>query len=235
LKRFNALNLSLSYGFIRSALELVQQIEEYFDRVDHFLDQVEKGELGGDTARSLVADSLRRMDAIAEHELNSKVCYVIDDSDEVYLDRERFDGEPLAKFPESKTNLIEAQECLALGKYAASVYYSMCALELVWPSIEELARKTGVDLVVGELSLGKTWNQAITKLEAAIRKIEDSPRSTRDNDGLKLLSGVASHMRSVKNAWRNDTMHARGTHFEEEARDVFEQTRLFLNHLASNS
>jgi hypothetical protein len=45
---------------------------------------------------------------------------------------------------------------------------------------------------------------------------------------------AATHLRFIKNAWRNHAMHPRQVYDEERAVAIFENSRSFMQHLSEN-
>jgi hypothetical protein len=86
------------------------------------------------------------------------------------------------------------------------------------------------------VSLAHTnWAPAIEEIESKIWNMHKDP-VWKAIPGCKIqqeyYAQIASHFGVLKDAWRNYTMHARGKYTEEEAEQLYGNTRLFLQRIA---
>jgi hypothetical protein len=88
----------------------------------------------------------------------------------------------------------------------------MRALEIV---LKAFAEKLGAGFEA------KNWGRILSAIE---EKIGDS-RNSEDAE-------VLVHLRNIKNAWRNTTMHVERDYDAEQAFDILRTTRNFMIHVA---
>lgn len=119
-------------------------------------------------------------------------------------------------FPLAAEDIGEATQCLAFGRYTATVFHLMRAMEL---AVQALASHVGIT------NVDRVWGQLLSDIEAAIKQIPD--KAKRDQ-----WSASHVHLYHVKQAWRNDTMHPKQTYTEEQATEVYRAVRSFMTHLA---
>ena len=136
-------------------------------------------------------------------------------------------GEPLfgnaveAAFPEMTADIEDAGLCLAVGSGTATVYHLMRVME---HALLKLTAKLKIDL---ENIDRMTWGQILGPIDA---KIALTPKKTKEHDD---CSEAALHLRHVKNAWRDPTMHNRRRYDQSEAEAIFQSVKTFINHLTT--
>jgi len=131
------------------------------------------------------------------------------------------------KFPEASKELIKAGNCYALGENTASVFHSMRAVEL---GLRALAKHLNVTFPF-PLELAD-WQNIIDKIEAAIKGLEQLPKSEEKDKELKYCSATASQFRYFKEAYRKHVMHVRENYDEYQAITIMEHTLNFVNSLS---
>lgn len=125
-------------------------------------------------------------------------------------------------FPSSAEDIQHAGTCFALGLNDASVFHSMRVLE------------RGLSAIAGKLDVGserKNWANVIDQIEAALKKQGTGPGV--DVEERKLLAQAAIHFRFVKDAWRNDVMHANEKYDTGKAQSVLANVREFIQALVA--
>jgi len=160
-----------------------------------------------------------------ETELSLKLFFFIPpERARLYTEPEQFGPEVAVKFPNAIFDIEEAAKCLALGRWTASVFHQMRVIEM---GLEAFAKAIGAP--VGQ---GKNWQQMLNAITNEINVVE-STKPTQDwKERVELYSSVAAHLRDIKNAWRNPSMHVRGTYDEERAQEIFNATHSFMRQLA---
>lgn len=128
-----------------------------------------------------------------------------------------FGSEVAARISKASDDISEAGKCFAVGRYTASVFHLMRAMEA---AVQELSGHLGIE------KLEREWGKLLSDIRA---KIEAMPRGRERDD----WSEVHANLYHVKQAWRNDTMHPKATYTEEEAREVFDATKAFMGNLAA--
>lgn len=136
-----------------------------------------------------------------------------DDADEL------FGTAVVDAFPDAQFDISEAGKCLAFGLWTASAMHMMRVLEC---GLRALARHVDVPF---ESNWNKVLNQVETKLRSVRRSIEGA-------EAEEWAAEAGTHLRFIKNAWRNQAMHTGWKTDEQEARQIFANGREFMQHLA---
>jgi hypothetical protein len=122
-------------------------------------------------------------------------------------------------FPSANFDISEAAKCRAVGRWTASVMHLMRVLEV---GLAVLARHYDV-------TADSNWNKALNEIEAKTREVG---RRSHGAEAEQWAAEAATHLRFVKNAWRNQAMHPQQTYDEERAIAIFESARSFMQHLS---
>jgi hypothetical protein len=117
----------------------------------------------------------------------------------------------VAAFPSMEYDLQEAGNCFALGRWTASVFHLMRVMEA---SLKVVAKALGV-------AYSSNWGRCLAEIEKQGQQSEP------------FFAEAIAYLRSVKNAWRNPTMHVVRQYSEEEAGRIFNAVQGFMQHLAS--
>lgn len=123
-------------------------------------------------------------------------------------------------FPNSAFDISEAGKCLSFGLWTAGVMHSMRIIEI---GLHALARHVGVEP-------SDNWNKTLNEIEASLRKIS---KRTDGNEAEQQAAEAGTHLRFIKNAWRNQAMHHISKYNEQEATEIFNNTRSFMKHIAA--
>ena len=170
-------------------------------------------------------DRLKHLRERLRDELESEYFLHVSRADrQFYGQPEGFGSEVAAKFPTGTEDVEGAGNCLALGQPTASVFHLMRLVEL---GVRALAKKLKVKSIDPDM---ENWNTITDHIDKAIRSL---PAKTKANKLRKVaLAGVSGHLNVVRISTRNEVMHPKKTYTQEEARDLFQATRLFMHHLA---
>lgn len=153
-------------------------------------------------------------------ELGEAKFYRIQSSFEYLLDDDvcHFGDEVAEVFPSAIYDISESAKCIAFHRWTASVMHSMRVLEV---GLNGLASYCDVEA-------NENWNQTLNAVETKIRNFQ------RKKDGRELeqwAAEVGTHLRFVKNAWRNWSMHSYGKYTEDEAIRIFDNSKALMQHL----
>ncbi|MER8645747.1 hypothetical protein [Mesorhizobium sp. M1252] len=132
------------------------------------------------------------------------------------LATETFGADVIDKFPDAEHDLEEAGKCLATARNTATVFHLMRALEVT------------LQFLCGKLSITNTqrvWGHLLSDLNQKIDAMAKGEQKSR-------WAAASSYLWQVKEVWRNETMHPKQTYTDEEAREVFEASRVFIRHAA---
>ena len=131
-----------------------------------------------------------------------------------------FGVEVVDRFPHAAFDISEAGKCMSFGLWTACVMHTMRVLET---GLHALAIFHGV-------AVSDNWNKTLNDIEAELRGI----RKTTDGSGAEQWAAEAgTHLRFIKNAWRNQAMHPHSKYDESDAKVIFVNARSFMQHLAS--
>lgn len=183
---------------------------------------------GRDLSRGLTVEQFKTaLDTISQtiqHELQRELfLYVRPEKAEYYLQKTPLFGqEVFDAFPSAATDIMEAGKCLALDRASACVFHLMRAMEV---GLRALAKRL-------RIRYAPNWGQYLGRIDAQIRQHKtQKPRWFARNEAF--FTEAAIHLGSVKNAWRNPTMHLEKTYTPEQADEIFASVRSFLRHLAT--
>lgn len=139
-----------------------------------------------------------------------------------------FGPEVARAFPSAASDIAEAGNCYGAGLYTAAVYHSICALE---PALKALAKHLKVKWHPASM----TWGTALRMTEEKIHQVISPKAKTKaDLARRDFLAQAAKEFRYFKEAWRDNTMHARLKDADQgEALRVLEHAKSFMEHLAS--
>ena len=131
-------------------------------------------------------------------------------------------GDVGAKFHSAVFDIEEAGKCLALGRSTATVMHLMRVMEV---GLKAVARRLRV-------AHGTSW-------ETYLRQINDRINAKYRTKGVQwkrdepFFREVLGDLQSVKNAWRNPTMHVDRRYEPEEAEEVYRAARTFMMRIAT--
>ncbi len=131
-----------------------------------------------------------------------------------------FGAEVVDSFPEAQYDIEEAGRCISFGLSTAAVMHSMRVLEI---GLKSLASHFNVDF-------GSNWNQTLNEIENKIRSIR---RKEHGNEHERQAAEAGTHLRFIKNAYRNHAMHALMKYDQRESKEIFEATKAFMRHQAN--
>jgi hypothetical protein len=129
-------------------------------------------------------------------------------------------------FPSVSYEIDEAGMCLGLARPTASVFHLMRVLEA---GLSALGKVFGVSLA------HTNWAPAIEEIESKIRNMHKDPvwKALSDyKERQEFYAQAAAHFAILKDAIRNSTMHVRSKFTEEQAEQIFESTKAFMQKLA---
>jgi hypothetical protein len=123
-------------------------------------------------------------------------------------------------------DIRNSASCLAIGLGTASVFHAMRVLEI---GLSALGALFGVSLA------HTNWDPAIREIESKIREMHKDPiwkASPNCKELQEEYAQAASHFGVLKDAWRNYTMHSRSKYANEDAEQIFQNVKGFMQKLA---
>lgn len=127
----------------------------------------------------------------------------------------------ISGFPSAEVEMIHSGNCFALGEYTACVFHAMRAVEV------------GLDAVRVNLGLSarnvneRSWGNICNDIKTGI--------SGKGKTWIKVdeYTAIYATLVSLKDAWRNQTMHVAATYDDTEARMILENTKHFIARLSA--
>jgi hypothetical protein len=132
-----------------------------------------------------------------------------------------------AAFPNAYKELVEAGNCLAAGRFVASVFHSMLAAEI---GVRAFANELKV-VTPGPVEL-TDWQPLLNGMTGRIREIENQPKTAQRDEDLAFFSEGAAQFRFFKNGWRMPNAHGRGFFDEPGAIEAIDHVRSFFEVIA---
>lgn len=141
-----------------------------------------------------------------------------------YYEAPKLFGEAVSnRFPQAIDDIEEAGKCLALARGTACVLHTMRILE------------------VGLRALGKALNIPYApSWESYLRQISDNIGKKHKNKTAKwkkeekFYRDISGDFLTIKQAWRNPTMHVDRKYSQDEATQIFEAAKLLMQRLAQH-
>jgi len=177
----------------------------------------------GNRSPSRLGELFRELSTVVQYELQDCMVFVIPQARAQYYNAKKPLGgsDIVNKLPDTVCDVTEAGNCFAVGRYTACVFHLMRVMEMC---VQALGAEFGVSVANGE-----TWQGILDSMQGAVK--QRYPRHSSPER--KTYAGVLSHLESVKIAWRNPTMHPKGTYTEEEARGIIGAVSIFTDNLAT--
>ncbi len=136
------------------------------------------------------------------------------------FDNEHPFGETItARFPSAAHDIREACKCFACERYDATVYHLSRALE---SPMRCLASSLHIKYAPG-------WAGYIRQID---KKLKDT-KLKLSGKRRTFLGNASALLWSVKEAWRNDAAHLGKEYGPDQTRKIFDSTRSFMEHLAT--
>jgi hypothetical protein len=132
-------------------------------------------------------------------------------------------------FASLSQDIEESGKCLALRRNTAAVFHLMRVMESGLHIIADKLIELGLNPPLPEHN--PTWESILKVIDGEIKK----PGNLKSPEWRKLegdYAELAAHVRSVKVAWRNPTMHVENFYTDERAEDIFRSVCGFMRHLA---
>jgi hypothetical protein len=231
------LDFLLGYlGFIKGQCQQLA-LTDSVNIIEEFLSELDDKKIGGIKA-SRVSARIDEIDRAISRGMSAHLFMHIPPKEAAYYqswgesEREKAKEEvPLfgnsvdKSFPSVKYDIAEAGNCFALNRYTACVFHLMRVLEI---GLAVFAKQFNVS------SDHSNWHNIIEQIESKIRGMGSDPAKTANwKSEQEFYAKIASHFMFLKDAWRNNAMHAREKYTGEEAKRIMENVRAFMQKLAT--
>lgn len=139
-----------------------------------------------------------------------------------YGNRSLFGDDVAVCFPGVGDDVEDAGNCLALGQGTAAVFHLMRVME---HGLRAISKMLGIPYA-------PSWESHLKQIEANIKADHKgkSPEWKRDEAFFKEVLG---DLAAVRIAWRNPTMHIGRRYSQDEAEQVYQAVRLFMQRVAA--
>jgi hypothetical protein len=171
-----------------------------------------------------VAQTVKHLLSRIHDELTSQHYFHLDQRDvQFYVAEYPFGLHVAEKFVSATEDISEAGKCLALQRPTACVFHLMRVMER---GVQALGKKLKVKIKVRD----ETWHQIMLHVNNAVVAMpsKSGPQKTKKSK----YAGAASHLQTVRLAWRNEVMHPKQTYTRGEAFDIFSASKVFMTSLA---
>ena len=145
-----------------------------------------------------------------------------------FQNKELFGAKVNSNFSSAAKDIKDAGNCYANSNYTASVFHLMRTLEI---ALHVLAKSLNITFPAA-IELGN-WKNRIDKIDAAIKALEQLPKSAQKSEDLQFYSEAAKEFRYFKDAWRNHVAHSRQDYDVHDASKIMEHVKDFMQHLAT--
>ena len=178
-----------------------------------------------------LADAYKDINRTLKRELTLVTLLSLDTKEQAWFEpREPLFGPDFANKFRTKGafELDEATKCIALGRPTATVFHLMRVLEV---GIHALA--ACLDIPDPIRPAERNWGIILRKImREGIEKKWPDAKDRMCVDAL-LMESLHASSDSIKNPWRNETMHVEGKYTDDEAEHIFVSVRGFMTKLAS--
>jgi hypothetical protein len=135
----------------------------------------------------------------------------------------------LERFPEAISDVEEASKCFAFDRHTACVFHLMRVAET---GIRSVARCLRIPDPVKPAE--RNWGIILRTIKGEMeRRSKASPIDWANPADAAFFDQCYASLDSIKNAWRNPTMHMAHKYTGEEAEDILGAVRGFMRKLAS--
>jgi len=172
---------------------------------------------------SRMSELFRELETVVQYELRDRMVFVVPQARAQYYDaKEPLDGSDIVnKLPKTLYDATEAGKCFAVGRYTACVFHLMRVVEAC---VQALGVKLGA-----QIENGDNWQSILDKTRRAV----NDTYSKHSSPERIAYDEVLAYLTSVKNAWRNPTMHPATTYTEEDVRGIMPAVSGFTKSLAA--
>jgi hypothetical protein len=141
-----------------------------------------------------------------------------------YESSEKLFGEVVAKqFPSAIYELDEASKCIAFARSTAAVFHLMRIMEIGLRSVAEC-----LNIPSPFNPGGQNWGGILGQIKLEIDRRGKAGKTWSNLSDRHTFVDLHASLDSVRNAWRNTTMHVEKKYTQEEAVQIFQAVRAFM-------
>ena len=158
-------------------------------------------------------------------EMRSRLFFSMEPSKQSYIqEKHQFGAEVTLAFPSATIDIEEAGKCLAFDRATACVFHLMHVMEAAVRVLENNLKLPP--------SNNPSWESILKNCESELKK-RAADKSPEWESNKSFFTEAIAMLRSVKDAWRNPTMHVEKTYTEEQALDIWNVVKVYMRHLAT--
>lgn len=218
---------------VRKPLEMMANEDEVASRFSSLLVRI-NGHSRDEGGRSNVAvqHELRVFRETLERGIGQRLFLFVPKPEANYYDQQALFGKDVAEtFPQANKEITQAGNCYSIQAYTAAIFHSMRAVEhgaramVAELRIVSKLKKKAIELC--------DWGELIKALEDKVLDLgSKKSKSAKAMKTYEYYSQAVAQFRHFRGAWRNSVSHLRKTYQPGEAKDVMDNTRQFMQHLA---
>ncbi len=142
-----------------------------------------------------------------------------------------FGQDVASKFPAANGEITAAGNCYATGNNTACVFHLMRAVEHGARALVKGLRVT--NKLKHKLELSE-WGDLIAALDDGLKPLAVGKRkSLIKTERFEFYNHAIAQFRNFKDAWRNNVSHTRKVYQPGQTKDIMDNTRQFMQHLAA--
>ena len=199
----NKIGLSLSVMTIHRIVNVLSQNDVTYDMVNLYAN--------GLTERIMDEMKLKTFFSIEPTSLS------------LITEKNLFGQDVMVSFPSAIVDIEEAGKCLAFERWTASVFHLMRVMEVG-------LRVLGNTLNIPP-DINPSWERILKKCDDESKKPFNQKSPEWQNDS-QFFESATAMLHSVKNSWRNPTMHIERIYTEEQAEDIWNAVKGFMRQLS---
>jgi len=156
--------------------------------------------------------------------------YVSPEEAQFYEQGALFGKEIAERFPQANQEITSAGNCFATGNNTACVFHLMRSIEI---TARIMVDKLRVRKYLDRPVVLCDWGDLTRALDKGVEALAQGKRkSLSKTETFEFYNHAVSQFRNFKNAWRNNVSHTRKVYGAGETKDIIDNTRQFMTHLA---
>jgi hypothetical protein len=182
---------------------------------------------------SSLTTEYQKLQTIIQIEISQKHFFRLTEAEKALFqpndDNPLFGFEVQNNFSSTLLEIDEAAKCLALERYAATVFHLMRALEITLIAIRKC-----FGLPDPEKFSERNWGKILHGLRQDVdRRNKQALTGWTNPEDQQFFSDIIGSVAAVKLAWRDPTMHVEKKYLPHEAQEIFASVRTLMQKVAS--
>jgi hypothetical protein len=207
-------------GQIRLSRALSAELK--LDAVPMLLERMEKRIEGKRYSKRDAGRDLRDLRSRIEDQLSQRFFFFVQPSlADYYQVAQQFGSDVEIRFPGAIDDIEGAAKCLALGQGTACVLHLMRVVEV---GLKAIAKSLGIPYA-------PSWESYLNQIQSKI-SLPRKKKTAKWKKAEAFYRDVSGDLVTIKQAFRNPTMHVVRKYSADEAEEVFRAVRTFMKRLA---